>query len=151
MSRILLLLAISLAASQAVAIEPPQSPKELRKNSDVIATVRVLAVLCLGERPFPHPGKKTPYYQAWLQVITATKGPQKPGETLIVEWQEVPQGLIGPWAVSYLPGEEVTTHLKWNESRRAYTTTWWNAKGAPSKPSTYKELSTKPGTLMLPK
>jgi hypothetical protein len=77
MKRILLPLAMSLAASEAVAIEPPQSSKELIQNSDVVATVRVLAMLCLGERPLPHPGQNTPYYQAWLQVTTSTKGPHK--------------------------------------------------------------------------
>lgn len=146
MKSILLILSMFLAASQALAVPPPPvSLEELRNNSDVVATVRVLAVLCVGE-------EKAPNYQAWLQLITSSKGPHKPGETLIVEWQGVPQPIVGPMAPSYLPGEEVATHLKWNGSRRAYTTTpLWNAKVRVIKPSTYGELSKKPGTLMLPK
>jgi hypothetical protein len=68
-----------------------------------------------------------------------------------VQWQDTPKGLVGPWKVAYFPGEEVATHLKWDADRRVYTTTWWNAKGKPTKQADTDKLPTQPGSVLMMK
>lgn len=130
------------------ALPPPFSAEKLAEESDVIATVRVLAVTCTGEITQQGTGEKLPTYQAWLQVLKATKGPARVHDTLLVSWHDISKKLIGPWTVAYYPGEEVTTHLKWNAEQRTYTTTWWNAKGEALKPADTTALPRKSGTVV---
>jgi hypothetical protein len=139
-------------AGTAQALPPPMSPEELEQKSDVVATVRVLAVACTGEVKPPGSKENVPQYQAWLQVVSATKGSVKPKQTLLVEWHDLPRPmLLGPWKVDYFAGEEVATHLKWHEKSRNYATTWWNAKGKPQRPADSDRLPTKPGELLVAK
>jgi hypothetical protein len=136
----------ALVAAPALALPPPLSDAELDERSDVIATVRVLAVACTGETEMVNVRESLPVYQAWLQVVRATKGPVKPRETLLVQWHDVPKsGIVGPWKVAYFPGEEVRTHLKWDAKQRVYATTWWNAKGQPTRKADVTELPGRPG------
>src|SRR5258708_5132018 len=123
-------LALALAvllADRASALPAPMSPADLEKNSDVIATVKVRSVTCTGE--VEARGGKVLAYQAKLEVVEVKKGTVKPGDVLTVEWQDIPKGLVGPWKVDYFPGEKVATHLKYDAEKKAYATTWWNAKG----------------------
>jgi hypothetical protein len=122
------------------------SESDLDKNSDVIATVRVLAVACTGRADSGR--EKVHVYQAWLSVVKATKGAARTGETVLVQWQDVPKNVVGPWKVEYFPGEEVVTHLKWDAEKRVYTTTWWNAKGKPTKPADFDKLPPQPGQVL---
>ena len=142
---------LALGASAARALPAPMSAEDLEKNSDVVATVRVLAVVCTGQVPYGKTTEQTTTYQAWLQVVSVKKGDVKENQTLLVAWQDVPKKLIGPWKVEYLPGEEVPTYLKWNAEQKAYHTTWWNAKGKPTKPATADKLPEKDGQVIIAK
>ena len=51
----------------------------------------------------------------------------------------------------YLPGEEVPTYLKWNADQKAYHTTWWNAKGKPTRAATADKLPEKDGQVVIAK
>jgi len=108
-------------------------PEELEKSSDFVGTIRVLAVTRIGSTRHASTGEELPVYQAWVQVVETKKGKSAPGETMIVQWQEIPKKLVGPWRVPYYAGEIVTTHLRLDASGRTYTTTWWNAKGSPTR------------------
>jgi hypothetical protein len=138
---------LAVFATRAAALPAPMSDADLQKNSDVIASVRVLAVACTGQVSTTR--DKVPTYQAWLSIVKATKGAVKERETVLVQWQDVPKGIVGPWKVEYFPGEEVTTYLKWDAEKRVYTTTWWNAKGKPTRPADFEEkLPTQPGMVL---
>ncbi|MBY0229755.1 MAG: hypothetical protein K2W96_10785 [Gemmataceae bacterium] len=52
--------------ASVLAVPVPKSAEEVAKESDFIGTVRVLAVVCTGEAPFPHTEASSPTYQAWL-------------------------------------------------------------------------------------
>jgi hypothetical protein len=139
---------LAVGAGPAPALPPPLSPADLEKQSDVIATVRVLAVTCTGQAPFGQTNERVPTYQAWLQIVEVKKGSVKPHETVVVQWQDIPKTLIGPWKVEYWPGEEARTHLRWDADRHVYATTWWNAKGKPTRPAEVAELPGKPGQVI---
>src|SRR4029077_7419777 len=96
----LFLFVVLVVPGPAAALPPPMSPEELEQKSDVVATVRVLAVACAGEVKPPGSKENVPQYQAWLQVVSATKGSVKPKQTLLVEWHDLPRPmLLGPWKV----------------------------------------------------
>lgn len=125
------MMALAVGTTSAHALPAPMSEEELDKASDVVATVRVLAVVRIDDMPFDKTRETVRTYQAWLQLVQPKKGNIKAGETLLVQWHDTPKNLIGPWKVEYHPGEEVLTHLKWNATQRSYVSTWWNAKGKP--------------------
>jgi hypothetical protein len=104
--------------------------------------------VCTGQAAYGKTTEQTTTYQAWLQVVSVKKGDVKENQTLLVAWQDVPKKLVGPWKVEYLPGEEVATHLKWNADQKAYNTTWWNAKGKPSRAATADKLPEKDGQVI---
>src|SRR4051812_38588309 len=79
----------------AAAMQAPMFESDLDKNSDVIASVRVLAVASTGTAGGG--AAKVPVCQAWLLVVKPTKGPVKERETVLVQWQDVPKNLVGPW------------------------------------------------------
>jgi hypothetical protein len=125
-----------LQPNPARALPRPLSPEELEKQSDVVAGVRVLAVTCVAQEPDKANKQTLSTYQAWLQIVSVKKGEVKENETVLVTWKEIPKGPIGAAPpVVYLPGEEVMTHLKWDEKQRLYTSTYYNAKGTPTKPA----------------
>src|SRR6516162_1238829 len=91
---------VAAVAGLALAAGPVRalmSAEDLEKNSDVVATVRVLAVVCTGQAPYGKTTEQTTTYQAWLQVVSVKKGDVKENQTLLVEWQDVPKKLVGPW------------------------------------------------------
>src|SRR5262249_36406267 len=149
------LLAASLAltgllalAGPARAIPRPLSPEELEKQSDAIVTVRVLGVACTGQVASPR-GKPVPSYYAWLLILDAKKGSLTKDETILVYWREPPRGLIGGAPpVRYYPGEEVLTHLKWHTDRLVYASTFYNAKGKPTKKPPHQRLPETPGEVI---
>ena len=55
------------------------------------------------------------------------KGDVAKGAEVTITFDEIPQGLLGPWSVFYYPGEMVWTHLV--KDGDDYTTTWWNGRG----------------------
>ncbi len=128
-----------------LAVPVPKTHEEVAKESDFIGTVRVLAVACTGEAPFPDTEASSQTYQAWLQVVSVKKGAVKANQTLLVSWQDVPKTVMGPWKVEYFPGEEVETKLKWNAARKMYESTWHNAKGKASRVPDTKKLPVKAG------
>jgi hypothetical protein len=136
-------------ACRAVALPAPMSPADLEKNSDVIATVRVLGVTCIGTAGAAP--REVPVYQAWLSILKLEKGAVKEQQTVLVQWKDTPKGLIGGWKVEYFPGEEVKTYLKWDAEQKVYTTTWWNAKGKPTKPADVNKLPTEAGAVLMMK
>jgi hypothetical protein len=146
MHRTLAAVAFLAIVGRAVALPAPMSVAELDKNSDVIATVRVLAVACTGQAD--RGNQKVFVDQAWLSVVKPTKGPVEARETVLVQWRDVPKDVVGPRKVEYFPGEEVVTHLKWHAEKRVYETTWWNAKGKPTKPADFDRLPPRPGLVL---
>ena len=147
--------AIALTATRpASALPAPKGADVLEKESDFVGKVRVLTVVCTGEVEVGKPGKdkfKVLAYQGLLQVVEVKKGTVKVNEALLVRWQELPKGLVGGWRVAYYPGEEAATHLKWNTEHKAYDTTWWNAKGKPTKEADVKTLPEKIGAFSVAK
>ena len=130
-----------------MAVPPLKTPEEVERESDVIAKVRVLAVVCTGDAVFPDTEARSPTYQAWLQVLKVRKGAVREGQTVLVGWQDIPKTVLGPWKVDYFSGEEVVTHLKWDATRRAYVTTWLNAKGKPTRPPDVRSLPARAGQI----
>jgi hypothetical protein len=153
-SRVLMVgtvLAFLAASDTTHALPAPMSARELEEKSDVIATIRVLGVACTGYITDDKTKEKLPTYQAWVQVVKVKKGDVKPGETILIQWKDIPKGLLGPWKVEYLPGEEVQTHLRWSEKRQDYASVWWNAKGEPTRPAEVKKLPEKQGEAVIAK
>jgi hypothetical protein len=97
------------------------SPEELFSASDIVALVRVLSVTCvaISQR------ERLRCCSARLGLLKIEKGNFHKFDTVEVWWEETPPLALGPWYVSYRPGEKVWTHLKWR--RQTLETTWWNA------------------------
>jgi hypothetical protein len=135
----------------APALVPPRSLEWLLAKSDVVADVRVLEVTCLevSESRPPEWGRLRTF-QARLEVLRVKKGRVKPGDTLLVQWEEweelsnKPHVIGGRWVVEYYPGEEAATHLYWRKDLKAFRTTWWNAKSE-LKPAKSYQLPRNPG------
>jgi hypothetical protein len=141
----LVLLALCVAATSALALPAPMSKSELIDKSDVVALVRVMSVTCTSFTKDKTTGEMLPGYLAKLRVLEASKGDVRPGGEVLVTFRAVPQGLLGPWTVYYYPGEEVWTHLVKRAGGATYATTWWNAKGDAVKPLETEELPTEIG------
>jgi hypothetical protein len=133
------------AALPAFAVPPPMPEQELLEKSDVVARVRVVSVTCTKVTQDERTGEDLPSYLARLQVLETKKGDAKKGEELLVTWSAVPQGVAGPWAVYYYPGEEAWTHLILRSGGVSYASTWWNAKGDDLKNPDTRDLPTTPG------
>jgi hypothetical protein len=141
----------ALGTGEARAIPPPKAAAQLRRDSDVVATVRVLAVACTGWTTHPNPdvAGRLRTYRARLQVLEVHKGAVTPTQAVTVHWRDVPEGIVGDWQVAYHPGERVTTHLVWDGERGAYATAWWNAKGEPDRASEVAGLPEEPGQVVV--
>src|SRR5918992_2527260 len=131
-------LGILAARSPAWGVPAPMSPEQLESASDLVATVRVLGVVCADAEA--RDGERLGRYQAWLRIVDLTKGSVRAGESVLVQWSDVPRRLVGAWTVAYYPGEELLTHLKWDAAQHVYVTTWWNAKGRPRRAPDTREL-----------
>ena len=123
---------------ESVALPAPFSTEELYEQSNVIAKVKVLGVIKIGEQ---HNATR---YQAWLKIIKPIKGQVKNNETIIVNWSLLHKKLIGGWEVSYYPGEILKTHLIWDRQEKTYRTLSWDSvrvlkKASPSHGSLPKE------------
>lgn len=110
----------------AFAIPAPMSDVELLEKSDLVALVRVLSVTCTGLWKDGRTGEDLRSFSAKLKVIEVKKGNQHSGDVLTVMFQDIPQGMLGPWTVFYYPGEEVRSHFVGGNG--SYETTWWNAR-----------------------
>ncbi|MBI4248285.1 MAG: hypothetical protein HY611_02190 [Elusimicrobia bacterium] len=126
-----------------------RAPEEIEKDSDIIGTVRVLAATCVEAVPAKE--IKEYRFQAWLQVVKLVKGSVKAGETVLVGWSEWSEPLVGNVPDPFLPGEEIQARLKWNDAGRIYEETPGGGRAKRLKPSKYKTLKRKPGTIFLPK
>jgi hypothetical protein len=124
---------LSVFTGEIIAIPPEKSDQQLLEDSDLVATVRVLAVTCTNQVYHPATDEILSSYEALLQILDVNKGTRKPFDVVLVYWQDVPTGLLGDWDVGYSPGEEVQTHLVWHADRQSYHTTWWNGKKSPSR------------------
>ncbi|CAL7960032.1 conserved hypothetical protein [Alphaproteobacteria bacterium] len=123
---VLLVLLLSYAAPLH-AIPAPLSERELFAQSDLVADLKVIGVVRIEDCTTVFK-EDVPAYQAWAQVLVAQKGDIKPDNTIIICWQDIPHKAVGPWKVEVLPGEVALMHLKWNNAKRCYTATHWNAK-----------------------
>jgi hypothetical protein len=128
---------ITAVPPSAKALPPPLDDKELRRQSDLVATVHVLAVSCIDVRRVSsdaggqEQSAALGTYQAWAQLVEVEKGDEKPQQTLLITWRERSPFKLGGSAVAYFPGEVVNTHLIWNAEERSYRSTHWNAKDEP--------------------
>jgi hypothetical protein len=120
---------LALTPGQARAVPAPMSPEKLLEKSDVVATVRVVAIVCTQRTVDPRTGEVLCSYRAQLRIMEVKNGSIRKNQLVWVTWHDIPTGLLGPWSVAYYLGEEVTTHLVKDEERGIYTTLWWNAKG----------------------
>jgi hypothetical protein len=146
----LLLVLTALLASPALALPAPMSEQELNDKSDLVAVVRVNAVICTAVTKDDATGEELPVYLAKLKLVEVKKGDAKPGDEVLVTWRAVPKGIVGPWTVNYYPGEEVLTHLVKRSGGVSYGSTWWNAKGDDIKAPDSTELPSKPGETLNP-
>jgi hypothetical protein len=146
----LLLVLTALLASPALALPAPMSEQELNDKSDLVAVVRVNAVICTAVTKDDATGEELPVYLAKLKVVEVKKGDAKPGDEVLVTWRAVPKGIVGPWTVNYYPGEEVLTHLVKRSGGVSYGSTWWNAKGDDIKAPDSTQLPSKPGATLNP-
>ena len=119
---------VLLLATPALALPAPMSEAELAEKSDIVAIVRVLSVSCTAITKDDQTGEELPSYLAKMRLMDVKKGDAKKGDEILVTWRAVPKGIVGPWAVSYYPGEVVLTHLVKKSGGATYGSTWWNAK-----------------------
>jgi hypothetical protein len=143
---LLLLIATGLLciATPAWAVPAPLSPADLLARSDLAALVRVLSVTCAEKWLDPGSGEVLRAYLADLRVLKVRKGSARRSATVRVRWQDIPAGLLGPWSVGYLVGEELWTHLV-RGSGAEYDSTWWNARGDLLRGAERTDLPREPG------
>jgi len=137
-----LLLAIT-TATPALALPAPMSDADLLAKSDLVALVRVLSVTCVSVSKDEQTGEALRNYSANVELIEVIKCDVAKGAEVTITFEDIPQGLLGPWSVFYYPGEMVWTHLV--KEGDDYTTTWWNGRGEVVNKAAITELPTKPG------
>jgi hypothetical protein len=141
---------LGLSAVPALALPAPMSKEELLLNSDLVALVRIKSVTCVSVTKDERTGERLPSWRARAELIEVIKGEDVKGDTVTINFQAVPTGLLGPWSVYYYPGEMVWTHLVGKDGD--YTSTWWNARGTVVSKAVIDTLPTKPGeTVEMPK
>lgn len=106
-----LLVLIMLGASPALALPAPMSDADLLAKSDLVALVRVLSVTCVSVSKDEQTGEALRNYSANVELIEVIKGDVAKGAEVTITFEDIPQGLLGPWSVFYYPGEMVWTHL----------------------------------------
>jgi hypothetical protein len=144
------MLLLGLSAVPALALPAPMSKEELLLNSDLVALVRIKSVTCVSVTKDERTGERLPSWSARAELIEVIKGEDVKGDTVTINFQAVPTGLLGPWSVYYYPGEMVWTHLVGKDGD--YTSTWWNARGTVVSKAVIDTLPTKPGeTVEIPK
>jgi hypothetical protein len=98
-----------------------------RKDAEVVAQVRVLAVVCTEAANKEGNGAVT--LQVALQVLEAEKGPVKKQDVLVVSRQVTPAAGPGPRAYGYMaaqhqfpftPGVKGSVALRWDPEQRRY-------------------------------
>jgi hypothetical protein len=147
---VLTILLFGLSAGPALALPAPMSKEELLLNSDLVALVRIKSVTCVSVTKDERTGERLPSWSARAELIEVIKGEDVKGDTVTINFQAVPTGLLGPWTVYYYPGEMVWTHLAGKDGD--YTSTWWNARGTVVSKAVIDTLPTKPGeTVEIPK
>jgi hypothetical protein len=147
---VLTILLFGLSAGPALALPAPMSKEELLLNSDLVALVRIKSVTCVSVTKDERTGERLPSWSARAELIEVIKGEDVKGDTVTINFQAVPTGLLGPWSVYYYPGEMVWTHLVGKDGD--YTSTWWNARGTVVSKAVIDTLPTKPGeTVEMPK
>lgn len=92
------------AGQSARAAQPPMSQKEMDENSDAVAVVDVLGVVC--ERLESGGG----WYTAWVQVKEVIKGDLQVNSTFITHFTRLGPKLAGVNVVLH-PGERVRVCL----------------------------------------
>jgi hypothetical protein len=137
-----LLVLIMLGASPALALPAPMSDADLLAKSDLVALVRVLSVTCVSVSKDEQTGEALRNYSANVELIEVIKGDVAKGAEVTITFEDIPQGLLGPWSVFYYPGEMVWTHLV--KEGDDYTTTWWNGRGEVVNKAAITDLPAKP-------
>lgn len=140
------LLALSLAApafAQAPEPPPPMSEEKLMSESDLVALLRIEEVTAIGATVEMPVMKPLMAYQAKAEVVEVKKGDAKPGDTVTIEFNEIPEGVMTAYSAVYYPGEEVWTHLRTRGPN--YRNTWWNTRGKLVTPSPIRQLPQAPG------
>ena len=125
-----LILVLLLAATPALALPGPMSDAEL-------------SVTCTAITHDDFAKQDIRNYSAKVELMEVIKGDEAKGGDVNITFHEIPKGLLGPWSVFYYPGEMVWTHL--SRDGDAFTTTWWNGRGALVNKAIITELPTKPG------
>lgn len=144
------ILLIAIPAAPALAVPPPMSQEELLQKSDLVALVRIRSVTCLSVSTDPGSGETLPSWSAKAELMEVIKGEDVKGDTVDIDFEAIPTGVLGPWTVYYYPGEMVWTHLVGKDGE--YTTTWWNGRGELISHAIITELPTTPGeTAEIPK
>ena len=138
-----LLVLIMLGASPALALPAPMSDADLLAKSDLVALVRVLSVTCVSVSKDEQTGEALRNYSANVELIEVIKGDVAKGAEVTITFEDIPQGLLGPWSVFYYPGEMVWTHLV--KQGDDYTTTWWNGRGELVHKTDITTLPARPG------
>lgn len=136
-------IALLLGTAPASALPAPMSKSELLTKSDLVALVRILAVTCTKVTKDARTGEALPSYVAKAELIEVIKGDELKGDDVMITFDAIPTGMLGPWTVYYYPGEMVWTHLVKTDD--GYTTTWWNGRGTLVEDPMTKDLPTKPG------
>ena len=148
---ILAVAGLILTSQTSRAVPPVQ---DLEARSDVVAKVKVLAVVCLDH--MDRYGLNS--YQALLQIEEVKKGSVEKGETVLVRWRSWSKepgtsgkvGLYPPRSASYFPGEEKTAHLKWDPQYRTYYMVWDHTR-EPDNNLPLRKLPDLPGQVMFAK
>jgi hypothetical protein len=147
---VLTILLLGLSVGPARALPAPMSKEALLLNSDLVALVRIKSVTCVSATKDERTGERLPSWSARAELVEVIKGEDVKGDTVTINFQAVPSGLLGPWTVYYYPGEMVWTHLVGKDGD--YTSTWWNARGTVVSKAVIDTLPTKPGeTAEIPK
>jgi hypothetical protein len=136
---------VLLGPASALALPAPMSEQQLTEQSSLVALVEIESITCIGALPDFQTKQALLSYAAKAKLLKVSKGDKKPGDIVEIDFNQIPQGMLGPWSVYYYPGEQVWTHLTVAEPRDAYISTWWNARGQLVRPAASRQLPAKPG------
>jgi hypothetical protein len=142
-SPILFAVLLAMSGGAALALPAPLSDSDLLLKSDLVALVRIWSVTCVSVTKDERTGEELPAWSANAELIEVIKGDEPKGSDITITFRAIPKGLLGPWSVSYYPGEMVWTHLVGKNG--TYTTTWWNGRGTVVEKAMIPELPTTPG------
>jgi hypothetical protein len=142
-------LCVALTTGPATAVPITMTEQEMFDQSDVVATVRVVATVCTGwiDDVGPWKGQRMCLYRSELRILEVKKGSVCKGQHVWVEWHDPfpPGHPLRSRSIYYFLGEEVTTHLVRRKEQGLYRSGCVDAKrNQARKPITFK-LPAHPG------